>query len=93
MTMQFMTPPRIVLPIKLRRLAKRNRKQMDIGIVRNARVIKRHFSVVLFNRLFLGGRGVIVLLRRGRSITLVVDDILDALLLHLRLLLSFLILI
>jgi hypothetical protein len=57
----------------VRRLAKRNRKQIDIGIVRNTRIIKRCFSVVLFNHLLLEGGGVLV--QRGRSVALIVDDL------------------
>jgi hypothetical protein len=43
MTTHFVDPPRIILPIKVRRLAKRNREQMHIGIVQNARIIKKSF--------------------------------------------------
>jgi hypothetical protein len=52
---------------------------MGIGIVKNTRIIKRYFGVVLFNRLFLGGRIGIVIVRRGGGVTVVVDDLLDVL--------------
>jgi hypothetical protein len=51
-TTHFMAPPQIVHPIKVRRLAKRNRKQMGIRIVRNARITKRCFTMIFFNHLF-----------------------------------------
>ena len=74
-----MAPSRMVLLIEVRRLAKRNIKKMGIGIVKNTRIIKRYFGVVLFNRLFLGGRIGIVIVRRGGGVTVVVDDLLDVL--------------
>jgi hypothetical protein len=74
-----MAPSRIVLLIEVRRLAKKNIKQMGIGIVKDTRIIKRYFGVVLFNRLFLGGRRGIIIVRRGEGVTIVVDDLLDAL--------------
>jgi hypothetical protein len=40
MTTYFVTPPRIILHIKVRRSAKRNRKKLIIGITRNTRVIE-----------------------------------------------------
>jgi hypothetical protein len=40
MTTYFVTPPRIILHIKVRRFAKRNRKKLIIGIARNTRVIE-----------------------------------------------------
>jgi hypothetical protein len=46
MTTHFVTPPRIILPIKVMRLAKMYRKEMSIVIVRNVRVIKRRFGIV-----------------------------------------------
>jgi hypothetical protein len=77
-----MSPQRIILPIEVMRLAKMNINQMSIWIVRNARVIKRRFGIVVFNGLFLWRRFVVVLVwRRGRSIAIIVDDLLDALLL------------
>jgi hypothetical protein len=51
MIAHLMTPPRIVLSIKVRRFAKRNRQKMNIDIVRNIRITKRRLRVVLFNRL------------------------------------------
>jgi hypothetical protein len=53
MNTHFMDPPRIALTIKVRRLAKRNRKKMSIGIVRNTRIIKRCFRVVILAVFFL----------------------------------------
>jgi hypothetical protein len=48
----------------MRRLAKRNRLQMSIQIVRYARIIKRGLRMVLVDCLF--GGGAIVVLLRGR---------------------------
>jgi hypothetical protein len=39
-TTHFVTPKSVVLSIKVWRFTKRNRKQMGIGIIRNARIIK-----------------------------------------------------
>jgi hypothetical protein len=52
MTTHFVTPPRIILPIKVRRLAKRYRKEMSIVIVRNVRVIKRCFGIICLTVFF-----------------------------------------
>jgi hypothetical protein len=51
---------------------------MSIGIIRNARIIKTGLRIVLFDRLFDGGRAVVVLLRE-RRVVVVVHYLLDEL--------------
>jgi hypothetical protein len=75
MTMHFVAPLWIILPIKEMRLAKRNREQMCIQLVRNARIIKRIFWVILFSCLF---GGVIVVLVWW-EVAVIVHNILDVL--------------
>jgi hypothetical protein len=74
MTTHFVTPKSVVLSIKVRRFTKWNRKQMSIGIMRNTRVIKRKVRVNRFLFLLV----FVVLLRRGRFVAVVVDNLPDA---------------
>jgi hypothetical protein len=53
MTTHFMAPPRIILSIKTRRFAKRNRKQLDIRVVRNTRIVKWSAVEFRFNLFFV----------------------------------------
>jgi hypothetical protein len=82
-TTHFVTPKSIVLSIKVWRFTKRNRKQMDIGIIWNTRIIKWKVWVNRF--LFL----VVVIISwwRRKLVTVAVDNLLDAPLLLLVLLL------
>ena len=70
----FVTPKSVVLSIKVWRFIKWNGKQMSIGIMRNTRIIERKGRVNRFLFLLV----FVVLLRRGRFITVVVDNLLDA---------------
>jgi hypothetical protein len=70
----FVTPKSVVLSIKVWGFTKWNGKQMSIGIMRNTRVIKRKVRVNRF--LFL--LEFIVLLRRGRFVAVLVDNLPDA---------------
>jgi hypothetical protein len=80
----FVTPKSVVLSIKVWRFTKWNGKQMSIGIMRNTRIIERKLLVNCFLFLLV----FIVLLRRGRFIAVVVDNLLDAPLLSILLLLT-----
>ena len=70
----FVTPKSVVLSIKVRRFTKWNRKQMSIGIMRNTSVIKRKVRVNRFLFLLV----FVVLLRRGRFVAVVLDNLPDA---------------
>jgi hypothetical protein len=70
----FVTPKSIVLSIKVWRLTKWNGKQMSIGIMRNTGIIERKVRVNRFLFLLV----FIVLLRRGRFVAVVLDNLLDA---------------
>jgi hypothetical protein len=70
----FVTPKSVVLSIEVWRFTKRNGKQMSIGIMRNTRIIERKVQVNRFLFLLV----FVVLLRRGRFVAVVVDNLLDA---------------
>jgi hypothetical protein len=74
MTTHFVTPKSVVLSIKVWRFTKWNGKQMSIGIMRNTGIIERKVRVNRFLFLLV----FVVLLRRGRLVTVIVDDLLDA---------------
>jgi hypothetical protein len=70
----IVTPKSVVLSIKVWRFTKWNGKQMSIGIMRNTRIIKRKVRVNRFLFLLV----FVVLLRRGRFVAVVVDNLPDA---------------
>src|SRR5688572_14132264 len=70
----FVTPKSVVLSIDVWRFTKWNGKQMSIGIMRNMRIIERKVRVNRFLFLLV----FVVLLRRGRFVAVVVDNLLDA---------------
>jgi hypothetical protein len=70
----FVTPKSVVLSIKMWGFTKWNGKQMSIGIMRNTRIIKRKVRVNRFLFLLV----FVVLLRRGRFVAVVVDNLPDA---------------
>jgi hypothetical protein len=70
----FVTPKSVVLSIKVWRFTKWNGEQMSIGIMRNTRIIERKVRVNRFLFLLV----FVVLLRRGRFVAAVVDNLLDA---------------
>ena len=72
--MHFVTPKSVVLSIKVWRFTKWNGKEMSIGIMRNTRIIERKVRVNRFLFLLV----FVVLLRRGRFIAVVVDNLPDA---------------
>jgi hypothetical protein len=74
MATHFVTPKSIVLSIKVWRFTKWNGKKMSIGIMWNTRIIERKVRVTRFLFLLV----FVVLLRRGRFVAVVVDNLLDA---------------
>jgi hypothetical protein len=74
MATHFVTPKSVVFSIKVWGFTKWNGKQMSIGIMRNTRRIKRKVRVNRFLFLLV----FVVLLRRGRFVAVVVDNLPDA---------------
>jgi hypothetical protein len=74
MATHFVTPKFVVLSIKVWGFTKWNGKQMSVGIMRYTRIIKRKVRVNRFLFLLV----FVVLLRRGRFVVVIVDNLPDA---------------